>query len=80
MVCPSTLLVEKLNIRENSDFWKGYVVKSLIELKSNQGGGYQPSSVNFFVSTVDFGTKLKHLEVETWVVDIELNLMYNLTK
>ena len=25
MVCPSTLLVKKLNIRENSDFWKGYV-------------------------------------------------------
>ncbi len=50
MVCPSTLLVKKLNIRENSDFWKGYVVKSLIKLKIQSGGGYPLSNTIFWYS------------------------------
>ena len=48
MVCPSTLLVKKLNIRENSDFWKGYVVKTLIKLKIQSGGGYSLSNTIFW--------------------------------
>ena len=47
MVCPSTLLVKKLNIRENSVFWKGYVVKSLLKLKIQSGGGYSLSNAIF---------------------------------
>ena len=59
MVCPSTLLVKKMNIKENSDFWKGYVVKSLIKLKIQSGGGYSLSNTIFWYSLLTFVQKQK---------------------
>ena len=41
MVCPSTLLGKKRNIRENSDFCKGYAVKSLIYIIIVKSGGHE---------------------------------------
>ena len=76
MVCPSTLLVKKLNIRENSDFWKGYVVKSLIKLKIQSGGWLFTFKYNFLVFIVNFSIKVNDLGVETLGLDLAPTLVY----
>ena len=66
---------KKLNIGQNFDFLKRLCSKIPYRTKNPIRGWLSTFKCNFLLSIVEFGTKLKDLGVETWVLDMAPNLI-----